>query len=92
MNCSGALARPDSSRKPYVLSHEIGHHIQNLLGIEQKVRSLRQVESWSGESVVGADGIAGRLLCRDLGEEHAAAKSARGWRRGERDWRGFGGG
>ena len=26
----------------YVLTHEIGHHVQNLLGIERKVRQLRQ--------------------------------------------------
>lgn len=26
----------------YVIAHEIGHHVQNLLGIEQKVRSLQR--------------------------------------------------
>jgi predicted metalloprotease len=26
----------------YVIAHEIGHHVQNLLGIEEKVRSLRE--------------------------------------------------
>ena len=33
---------PGQFAQAYVLSHEIGHHIQNLLGIERKVRSLRQ--------------------------------------------------
>jgi predicted metalloprotease len=33
---------PGDFAQAYVLSHEIGHHIQNLLGIENKVRSLRQ--------------------------------------------------
>jgi uncharacterized protein len=33
---------PGQFAQAYVLSHEIGHHIQNLLGIEKKVRSLRQ--------------------------------------------------
>ena len=33
---------PGDFAQAYVLSHEIGHHIQNLLGIESKVRSLRQ--------------------------------------------------
>jgi hypothetical protein len=33
---------PGQFAQAYVLSHEIGHHIQNVLGIERKVRSLRQ--------------------------------------------------
>ena len=33
---------PGQFAQAYVLSHEIGHHIQNLLGTERKVRSLRQ--------------------------------------------------
>lgn len=26
----------------YVVAHEVGHHVQNLLGIEQKVRQMQQ--------------------------------------------------
>jgi predicted metalloprotease len=33
---------PGQFAQAYVLSHEIGHHIQNLLGIERKVRAARQ--------------------------------------------------
>ena len=39
---------PGQFAQAYVLSHEIGHHIQNLLGIERKVRSLRQSNPGEG--------------------------------------------
>ena len=32
----------------YVIAHEIGHHVQNLLGIEAKVRQLRRQEPSEG--------------------------------------------
>jgi len=42
---------PGQFAQAYVLSHEIGHHIQNLLGIEQKVRSLRQSNPGAGNQL-----------------------------------------
>jgi uncharacterized protein len=33
---------PGEFAQAYVIAHEIGHHVQKLLGIEQKVQSLRQ--------------------------------------------------
>jgi predicted metalloprotease len=42
---------PGQFAQAYVLSHEIGHHIQNLLGIERKVRSLRQGNPGAGNQL-----------------------------------------
>jgi predicted metalloprotease len=36
------LGGPGDFAQAYVIAHEIGHHVQNLLGIEGKVRSLRE--------------------------------------------------
>jgi predicted metalloprotease len=33
---------PGDFAQAYVLAHEIGHHVQNLLGVEQQVRSAQQ--------------------------------------------------
>ncbi len=33
---------PGDFAQAYVIAHEVGHHVQNLLGIEQQVRALQQ--------------------------------------------------
>jgi predicted metalloprotease len=42
---------PGQFAQAYVLSHEIGHHIQNLLGIERKVRALRRTNPGAGNAL-----------------------------------------
>jgi len=52
----------------YVIAHEIGHHVQNLLGILPKVQQQqRGMDRVKGKSAAGAGRAAGRLLCRRLG-------------------------
>ncbi len=38
---------PGDFAQAYVIAHEVGHHVQNLLGIAEKVQSLRQRSSES---------------------------------------------
>jgi predicted metalloprotease len=42
---------PGQFAQAYVLSHEIGHHIQNLLGIERKARALRQTNPGAANAI-----------------------------------------
>ena len=63
---------PGQFAQAYVLAHEIGHHVQNILGIERHV----QGNSHGQDSAVGPFGAAGRLLRGRLGAFHAAARVA----------------
>ena len=82
---------PGDFAQAYVLAHEIGHHVQNLLGTEAEVRRARQQPRRPGQRAVGAAGAPGRLLCRRLGPQHGPAAdswsretSRRGWVRRRR--------
>ncbi len=39
---SSGFAHPGDFAQAYVLAHELGHHVQHLLGIESQVRQLQQ--------------------------------------------------
>lgn len=59
------LGAPGDFAQAYVIAHEVGHHVQNLMGISQKVRSAgtgknpRQVNELSVRQELQADCFAG---------------------------------
>ena len=48
---SARFGAPGEFARAYVIAHEIGHHVQNLLGITDKVASARQRGGASGNAV-----------------------------------------
>ena len=58
----------------YVIAHELGHHVQKLLGIEQRMRRLSQQDEGEQNPLSVDLRIAGRLLCRRVGTQHRTAQ------------------
>ena len=64
------LGAPGDFAQAYVIAHEVGHHVQNVLGIADKVTKARmQAPEAEANAAVGAHGVAGRLFCRHLGQQ-----------------------
>ncbi len=69
------LGAPGEFAQAYVVAHEVGHHVQNQLGIMEKVDALaRPQRRRAGERAERARRAAGRLLCRRLGGALAEGK------------------
>ncbi len=50
---------PGDFAQAYVLAHEVGHHIQNMLGTLNKVQRLKQ--SWGGQNTVKSNALQVRV-------------------------------
>jgi predicted metalloprotease len=77
---SQRFGAPGDFAQAYVLAHEIGHHIQNLTGIERRVRQLQQADpsTANADSVkleLQADCYAG-VWGHDAAQQGRAAKGA----------------
>ena len=71
------IGKPTDLAEQYIVAHEYGHHIQNLVGINEQVQQAQQNDPGPGQSVLGGDGAAGRLLRRDVGRRCRVAWAAR---------------
>ncbi len=58
----------------YVIAHELGHHVQNLIGTEQRVQQQEPAAAFGQRLHLSVDmELAGRLLCGRLGTLGEAA-------------------
>ncbi len=64
---------PGDFAQAYVIAHEIGHHVQHLLGTDAQVRRAQQSNPGAAQRALGAPRAAGRLLRRRLGPLHRSS-------------------
>ena len=58
---------PGDFARVYVLAHELGHHVQNLVGTSDQVRQQQQADPGARQRALGAPRAPGRLLRRRVG-------------------------
>ena len=88
---SERFGAPGDFARAYVVAHEIGHHVQNLLGVSERVQRQRSPAGPGGcQRALGTARAPGGLLRRGLGPLRRAAQHPRTRRRRGRPGRGNG--
>ena len=65
---------PGDFAQAYVVAHEVGHHIQTLLGVSRQVNQMRERMSEAQANQLSVlTGTAGRLLRRRVGQSRGEA-------------------
>ena len=62
------IRAPGDFAEAYVIAHEVGHHVQSLLGITDQVNAQRRADQGGGQRAVGPAGAPGRFPGGILGE------------------------
>ena len=77
---SKRFGAPGDFAQAYVIAHEVGHHVQNLVGTAEKVSGMKErMSPADAQCAVGAHGTAGGLLRGRVGESRGPlAAAARG--------------